>query len=125
MERGPSGGRWGDGSRIIGRLALDLVVIRSGQRVFTEVIESYLRRIEYGQDGYASLIHLPGYRSAQVVADPRRGFGRPVFERGGAKVEDVLERFWADESLEELAGEFGVPLDQLEDVVRVASRRAA
>jgi uncharacterized protein (DUF433 family) len=107
------------------RSARDLVVIRNGQRVFVEVIEEYLRRIQYGADGYAELIRLPAYRRAQVVVDPTRAFGAPIFERGGARVTDVLERFWADESLEHLAAEFGTPPDQLEDVLRVASRRAA
>jgi uncharacterized protein (DUF433 family) len=108
-----------------GKAARNLVVVRSGQRVFTEVIEAYLRRIEYAEDGYAAVIHLPAYRSAEVVADPKRSFGAPVLERGGARVEDVLERFWAGESLSEVAREFGAPEEQLEDLVRVASQRAA
>lgn len=108
-----------------GQAARQLVVVRSGQRVFAEVIEAYLRRIEYGDDGYASLIHVPAYERAQVVADPTRAFGAPIFERGGARVDDVLQRFWVGESLDELSEEFGVPADQLEDVVRVASRQAA
>lgn len=108
-----------------GRSVLNLVVVRSGQRVFTEVVEAYLRRIDYAEDGYAKLIHVPAYEHAEVVVDPKRAFGAPVFERGGARVEDVLGRFWAGESLDELRDEFGVPADQLEDVVRVASRRAA
>jgi len=102
-----------------------LVVVRSGQRVFADVVHDYLRRIEYGADGYASLIHLPAYGHAEVVADPTRSFGSPIFERGGARVDDVLQRFWTGESLDELSAEFGVPADQLEDVLRVASRRAA
>jgi uncharacterized protein (DUF433 family) len=108
-----------------GRSVLDLVVVRSGQRVFTEVIAAYLRRIDYASDGYPQLIHVPAYEHAEVVVDPKRAFGAPVFERGGARVEDVLGRFWAGESLDELGDEYGVPADQLEDVVRVASRRAA
>jgi uncharacterized protein (DUF433 family) len=108
-----------------GRSVLNLVVVRSGQRVFSEVIEAYLRRIDYADDGYPRLIHVPAYEHADVVVDPKRAFGAPVFERGGARVEDVLERFWAGETLDELSGEFGVPADQLEDVLRVASRRAA
>jgi uncharacterized protein (DUF433 family) len=108
-----------------GRLVLNLVVVRSGQRVFVEVIEAYLRRIDYAPDGYPRLIHVPAYEHADVVVDPMRAFGAPVFERGGARVEDVLGRFWAGESLDELSDEFGVPAEQLEDVVRVASRRAA
>lgn len=108
-----------------GRSVLNLVVVRSGQRVFTEVIAAYLRRIDYAKDGYPRLIRVPAYEHAEVVVDPTRSFGAPVFERGGARVEDVLGRFWAGESLDELSDEFGVPADQLEDVVRVASRRAA
>jgi uncharacterized protein (DUF433 family) len=108
-----------------GRSVLNLVVVRSGQRVFTEVIEAYLRRIDYAKDGYPRLIRVPAYEHAEVVVDPARAFGAPVFERGGARVEDVLGRFWAGESLDELSDEFGVPADHLEDVVRVASRRAA
>jgi uncharacterized protein (DUF433 family) len=90
-----------------GDAALNLVVVRSGQRVFAAVIEDYLRRIEYAEDGYASLIHVPVYERAEVVADPTRSFGAPVFERGGARVDDVLHRFWAGESLDELSAEFG------------------
>lgn len=110
---------------IEGRSAQDLVVIRNGQRVFVDVISEYLQRIQYGSDGYPELIRVPTYRHAHVVVDPRRAFGAPIFERGGARIEDVLERFWADESMDELAEEFGVPADELEDVLRVASRRAA
>jgi uncharacterized protein (DUF433 family) len=107
------------------RLVSNLVVVRNGQRVFVDVIEAYLSRIEYAADDYAALIRVPVYEHAEVVADPTRAFGAPIFERGGVKVDEVLERFWAGEPLDELSVEFGVPVDQLEDVLRVASRRAA
>jgi uncharacterized protein (DUF433 family) len=103
----------------------NLVVVRNGQRVFVDVIEAYLSRIEYAEDGYASLISVPSYEHAKVVADPTRAFGVPIFQSGGVRVDDVLERFWAGDPLDELSEEFGVPADQLEDVLRVASRRAA
>jgi uncharacterized protein (DUF433 family) len=102
-----------------------LVVVRNGQHVFADVIAAYLERIAYGDDGYPVLIRVPTYERAEVVADPTRSFGAPIFERGGARVDDVLERFWAGETLNDLADEFGVPVDQFEDVLRVASRRAA
>ncbi len=108
-----------------GDRALDLVVVRSGQRVFVEIIRAYLRRITYGEDGYAAVISVPAYEFAEVVADPRRSFGAPIFERSGARVDDVLERFWSGDTLQEAAEEFGVPVGELEDVVRVTSRRAA
>lgn len=108
-----------------GESARELVVVRNGQRVFADVISEYLQRIQYTEDGYPELIRVPAYAEAQVIVDPHRSFGSPVFERGGARVEDVLERFWAGDSIDELADEFGVPVDQLEDVLRATSRRAA
>jgi uncharacterized protein (DUF433 family) len=107
------------------RSVRDLVVVRNRQRVFVDVIREYLQAIRYGDDGYPELIKVPAYSEADVVVDPRRAFGAPVFSRGGARVDDVLERFWAGESIYDLSAEFGVPAVQLEDVLRVASRRAA
>lgn len=112
-------------SGVVAAEVSELVVVRSGQRVFAPVVESYLKRISFAADGFAELIHLPLYSRADVVADPRRSFGQPIFASGGARVRDALERFWAGEELSEVAEDFGVPLADLEDVVRAASRRAA
>jgi uncharacterized protein (DUF433 family) len=105
--------------------ARELVVVRHGQRVFNDVVEGYLRRVEFGADGYARLIQLPGYDVAELVVDPARGFGQPVFVRGGARLEDALSLFWAGEALDDVALEYGMPRDQLEDAIRVDGRRRA
>jgi uncharacterized protein (DUF433 family) len=105
--------------------AQQLVVVRHGQRVFTEVVASYLKRITFAPDGWAERIRLPQYHMAEVIADPRFGFGQPTFVHGRARVSDALERFWSGDDLETVSEEFGVPRSELEDVVRVASRRAA
>src|SRR5947207_1098571 len=105
--------------------ASELVVVRSGQRVFRDVIQDYLRRIEYSNDGYARLIQLPAYERAEIVADPTRSFGQPIFVHGAARLSDVLERFWAGDDIHVLSAEFGVPSVEIEDALRAASRRAA
>jgi uncharacterized protein (DUF433 family) len=102
-----------------------LVVVRSGQRVFRDVIDAYLRRITYADDGYAELVRLPGYERAEIVADPTRSFGQPIFVHGAARLSDVLERFWAGDDIKTLSAEFGVPAGEIEDALRAASRRAA
>ena len=109
------------GDSLAGQSARQLVVIRNNQRVFNEVIEGYLLRVEFAPDGYAQVIRLPGYTGADVIADPRRSFGQPVFARGGARVEDVLGLFRSGESLSTVSQEFGVPVEQLEDALRVAT----
>ncbi len=103
----------------------ELVVVRSGQRVFADVIRGYLQRISYAKDGYASLIRLPGYEHADVVADPSRSFGQAIFAHGAARVSDVLDRFWAGDTISDLTAEFGVSASKVEDVLRAASRPAA
>jgi uncharacterized protein (DUF433 family) len=107
------------------RSARELVVVRNDQRVFAEVVEAYLRRIDFGEDGWARLLHLPQYRSADVVVDPERSFGVPIFAHGAARVEVVLGRFKGGESLESLTEEFGVPSSQLIDALRVHTDAAA
>lgn len=103
----------------------DLIVVRSGQRVFAEIVRDYLRRITYGKDGYARQIRLPGYDRARVVVNPDRAFGQPIFSHGAASVSSVLERFWAGEDIDTLSLEFGVGAPEIEDVLRATSRRAA
>lgn len=106
-------------------VARQLVVVREQQYAFVPVVERYLELITYGSDGYPELIRLPVYDKAEVIVDPYRAFGQPIFARGGARVSDAVDRFLAGESLLQVAEEFGVPQEELEDVIRAASRRAA
>jgi len=107
------------------RAAKQLVVVRNGQHVFTEAVTAYLKRVEFGADGYVCLIRLPAYEVAEVVVDPARGFGQPIFARGGARLEDALSLFRAGEPLDVVAEEYGIPREHLEDAVRIATRVAA
>lgn len=107
------------------RSARQLVVARNDQLVFREVVDSYLSRIEFAADAYARVIHLPQYRTADVVVDPERSYGIPIFARGAARVEVVLRRFKAGESIPQLSEEFGVPEEQLVDALRVHTDAAA
>lgn len=105
--------------------ARDLVVVRNGQQVFNEVVASYLQRLQFDEQGYVRLIRLPAYEVAEVVVDAERGFGQPIFARGGARLDDALDLFRAGEPLEVVAAEYGMPSEHLEDAVRIATRVAA
>ncbi len=102
-----------------------LTVVRTGQEHLADVIRAYLQPITYGDDGWVERMRLPAYAAANVVVDPRRAFGQPVVIDGGARVEDLVDRFQAGDSAVEIADDFGVPLAGVGDVLRVALRRAA
>lgn len=102
----------------------ELVVVRNNQRVFAEVVEDYLHRIEFGADGFATAVPLPGFRKAELVADVRRAFGQPVFRRGGVRLEDAISLFKAERDINVVSEEYGIPRDELEDVLAVLIRTA-
>jgi uncharacterized protein (DUF433 family) len=97
----------------------DLVVVRDGQRVFTEVVGDYLKRITFGSDGFATAVPLPGFRKAQLVADVRRSFGQPIFRRGGVRLEDAVSLFRAERDIDVVSEEYGIPRAELEDALAV------
>jgi uncharacterized protein (DUF433 family) len=100
-----------------------LTVVVSQQRVFAPIVREYLECITYGSDEWPEVLASPVARA--VLADPRRCFGRPIFRHGAAPVEEVIERFEAGETIAEVADDFGVPEEDLEDVLRIRLRLAA
>lgn len=103
----------------------ELVVLRTQQRQFVDVVKSYLKRIHYGGDGWASSVRLPIYEHAEVLVDPKIAFGLPLVVHGGARVEDLVDRFQAGDSVADIAADFDVPATEVEDVIRLATRAAA
>jgi uncharacterized protein (DUF433 family) len=70
-------------------------------------------------------VQLPTYENGEVIVDPKVAFGLPLVVHGGARVEDLVDRFQAGDSVADIAADFSVPRDQVEDVIRVATRAAA
>jgi uncharacterized protein (DUF433 family) len=93
--------------------------------VFKEVVDLYLRRIDFAPDGWAQLIRLPQYKVAEVTIDLDHAFGRPRFAHGGVGVENVIDLFRAGEPVDAVAGEFGLTRDEVEDAIRVATQPAS
>jgi uncharacterized protein (DUF433 family) len=60
-----------------------------------------------------------------VVIDPRRAFGKPVLTGTGIQTAVIASRHRAGESIEELASDYGVPSDQIENAIRCEIRAAA
>ncbi len=102
-----------------------LTEVVSRQRVFAPVIKEYLERITYGRNGWPRRVVSPTTARPLVVADPERSFGQPIFIHGAVRVEDVLDRWRAGEPLVEVAADFGVPHEDVEDILRVTLPAAA
>jgi uncharacterized protein (DUF433 family) len=94
-----------------------LIVPRSGHYVFKEIVQHYLKQISFGRDNYAEMIRLAQYGDANVVLDPYRGYGQPVFDKSGAKVADALGRLRAGETFGSVAEDFGVTEAELRDAL--------
>jgi uncharacterized protein (DUF433 family) len=103
----------------------ELVTVRSGQRVFAPIVQEHLCRIRYAADHWAEQVVLPGYAVARVVVNVELAHGRPVLERSCLPVDEVVGRWIAGDSLADLADRFGIPGDELEDLLRAATRRCA
>lgn len=95
------------------------------QRVFQKVVEGYLRRITYGGDGRPVRVVSPTTEREVIAVDPARAFGQPIFLHGAARVEDVIDRWKAGEPLSEVARDFGVPAEDVEDALRASLPLAA
>ena len=102
-----------------------LTEVVSQQRVFSPVIREYLKRIEYADDGLAKRLVSPLTKRHIVIVDPERSFGQPIFIKGAARVEDVIDRFQAGDPLTDVADDFGIPAQDVEDVLRVSLPVAA
>jgi uncharacterized protein (DUF433 family) len=102
-----------------------LTVVRSGQNVFPALVEPYLKMVTWDQEEWPTSLRLPAFHFTAVVVDPARSFGRPILEEEGTRVEDILDRFLGGDGLSVVAHDFGVSLEECEDVIRVAIAQAA
>lgn len=113
-----------DGAELLIRAAEDgdLEVARTRQRQLTRTVMDQLRLITYAGDGYVARLQLSSYGPAEVVVDPAVGFGHPVIKGAGARVKDMLDRFWAGERLRTIAYDFDLSEDAVEAIVRGQTR---
>lgn len=98
-----------------------LVVVRNGQAMFREVVEDYLRFISFGEGGLAARLQLPQFTDTDVAVTPTINGGRPTIVQRGIAIDDVLGRVRAGEPLADVAGDFGLRLDDVLYLNRAAA----
>jgi uncharacterized protein (DUF433 family) len=101
-----------------------------GQLAMRDALASSLRRVDWDRQGLAVRL-FPMVRTADaeqprtIVIDPERGFGRPTLAGKGVRVDIVVERYRAGETIDELARDYGVSVDLIDDAVRCELRAAS
>jgi uncharacterized protein (DUF433 family) len=105
-------------------------VTREGQIEMKELLLAHLHRIE--RDPAGLLIRLFPFtrtgtreREAPGQIDPAIAFGRPSLRGRTVPTAVLADRFKAGEPMTELAGDFGVTVDVIEDAIRCELDRAA
>ena len=91
-----------------------------GQLVDKGIISEGLKQIIYGDDGFASRF-FPRHdeqRQECIVLDPTINFGRPCLVRSGVGAAAIAERFRAGEKIADLAQDYAVTRDEVEEAIR-------
>jgi len=100
-----------------------------GQAVLPTIVDDHVEYFEWDPDGCPQRLTLRSYarHGAEVVVDPRFGYGQPVFAPTKARVVDVVREFLAGESPDDIAYDYGLDRAEVDAAVRVlgAERAAA
>lgn len=123
-----------DGTSLFVRKLGQLVeVSRDGQLAMQAILDAHLKRIERDETGLA--IRLYPYTRKQAVGhadapklvsiNPRYAFGRAVITGSRVPTADIAGRFWAGDSLDELAAEYGRQTAEISEAIRCEWWRAA
>lgn len=112
-----------DGVALFVRMADESFVhARDRQLAFPEVLREHLRYIEWDSDGNAQRLHLRNFpHAADVIIDPRFGWGSPVLADTKVKIEDLVTLWRMGEKFTTIADEYGLTVDVVEDVLRLAA----
>ncbi|WP_405062726.1 DUF433 domain-containing protein [Kribbella sp. NBC_01505] len=112
-----------DGVGLFVRVADEsLVHARDRQVAFSEVIAEYLTYISWDSAGSPARLRLPQYPAqAEVVIDPRFGWGAPVLAKSKVPVDSLVSLWRTGESISLVAEEFDLPANVVEDVLRQAA----
>lgn len=88
------------------------VGLQRGMQAWDEVLDPFLETLDYEEK--LARRWWPRGKDVPVVVDPDYGFGLPVVAGTGIRTEDIAERAEAEEPMEEIAGDFGIEVYQVE-----------
>ena len=102
---------------------------RGGQLGMEAVLQTHLQRIERDPAGLFSFFPFVEERSLlepkHIVLNPTVAFGRPVISGTGISTSFISSRFHARDSVSELAAEYDLPQQKIEEAIRWESNLLA
>ncbi len=93
-----------------------LTVVQTGQRVFHEVINEYLKRIQFGDDWATELV-LPVTERPLLRVVPDVAGGDALFMQGSAPLSAVWSRVHAGEPVASIADDYATPVEDLREAL--------
>jgi uncharacterized protein (DUF433 family) len=106
-------------------------VSKSGQIEMVEFFRAHLKRVERDPSGVPIKLYPFTRKSigreppAPIEIDPRVSFGRPVLRGKGVPTAVLADRFKGGDTLQELAGDYGVSTEEIEEAIRCEFDRLA
>jgi uncharacterized protein (DUF433 family) len=102
-----------------------LMDARTGQMVMREIVEDYLQYVSWADDNYPNMLRLRSCEPSDVIIDPYRSFGQPMFATSRTRVRDVANMLAAGEDPRVVADEHGVSINDVRTAARILLGRAA
>jgi uncharacterized protein (DUF433 family) len=95
----------------------------AAQLEMREVIKAYLRRIEWDPSGLPARFYpltrdLHEREAKIIVIDPYVSFGHPVLAGTGIRTDIIAERYYAGESIDDIAKDYRRSRMEIEEVIR-------
>ena len=98
-------------------------ITQQGQLAMRDILRIYLSRIERDDEGIPIKLYLfirsrTADEPKTVVMDPYVSFGRPVIAGTGITTAIIAERYKAGESFKELAYDYNLPPESIQEAIR-------
>lgn len=97
-----------------------LVVVRNGDAMFGEIIREHLRHVDY-RDGFVGQLRIPRADGADYTVDPLINFGQPTLTEYGIRIDDIMDRVLAGETIEDVAADFSLPTETVSNLALAAA----
>ena len=88
-----------------------------GNMVIKEIAELYMRKLRFGDDGFANLYHAWGQGNDEIVMNPQLRFGEPMFPEYGFTVETLFNAVATEGSIGAAAKCYEVPISAVETAI--------